>query len=116
MEAGQEDRTSRIRDIFGGHTIIGGWTDQATLNTNTLAAINDATNGAPGVVATSSNGTTVLALQQSGGAITTPTLNALGSTNFVTIAAIPAISSYPATFNAIKYTALVGTRKAAKSI
>jgi fibronectin-binding autotransporter adhesin len=53
---------------------------------------------------TSSNGITVVALLGAGTAVTTPTLNALGSSNYITIAQIPAISTYPAQFTAIKYT------------
>jgi flagellin len=41
--------------VVGGHVIIGGYTDAATLNTNTLAAINGANIG---VTATSTDGTT----------------------------------------------------------
>jgi autotransporter-associated beta strand protein len=58
---------------------------------------------------TSSNGTTVVALQASGNAVTVPTLNSLGATNYVRITSIPAISTYPAQFVAIKYTTLNGT-------
>jgi flagellin len=43
-----------------GNTVVGGsYTNDATLNVQVLAAINDATNGAPGVIATTSGGTNV---------------------------------------------------------
>jgi fibronectin-binding autotransporter adhesin len=55
-----------------------------------------------------SNGTIILSLVPGGNAITTPTLTANGTTNILNITSIPAISTYPATFTAIKYTTLSG--------
>jgi fibronectin-binding autotransporter adhesin len=81
-----------------------------TVNSNAtldVGAVSAFTLGA-GSALTMSNGTIVIGLTAAGNAITTPTLSALGSTNYVTIASIPSIASYPAQFVAIKYTALDG--------
>jgi len=96
--------------LFTAGSSIGGSTNlivnsNATLN---ISALCPMTLGATKTF-TSSNGTTVVALQGTGNAVTTPTLNALGSSNYLTISQIPAISSYPAQFPAIKYTTLNGT-------
>jgi len=43
-----------------GNTVVGGsYTNDATLNAQLLLAINDATNGAPGVIATTTGGTNI---------------------------------------------------------
>ena len=56
-----------------------------------------------------SNGIAALPIPESGNAITTPTLTANGTTNFVSITSIPSISTYPAQFTLIKYTTLNGS-------
>jgi len=81
-----------------------------TVNSNAtldVGAVGALTFGA-GSALTMSNGTMVVGLPASGNAFTTPVLNALGSTNFLTITSIPSIASYPAQFVAIKYSALNG--------
>ncbi len=71
----------------------------ATIDVQNVPPINFGTNAV-----TSSNGTFVVTLVSGANAITTPTLNALGATNFITVASIPAISTYPAQFVVIKAT------------
>jgi autotransporter-associated beta strand protein len=95
--------------VFGLGTSLAGSTN-VTVNTNAtlnVAAICPVTL-TTGKTLTTSNGTLVVALQNPGNAITTSNLTANGSTNFITIAQIPSISSYPAQFPAIKYTSLNG--------
>jgi fibronectin-binding autotransporter adhesin len=103
--------------VTGGTLVFGaagsfptGGTPTVTINSNAtlnLSAATPATLGA-GSTLVMSNGTVVVDLLDSGAAITTPTLTANGSTNYVTITAIPPIISYPAQFVVIKYTALNG--------
>jgi fibronectin-binding autotransporter adhesin len=92
--------------VFGLGTSVNNSTNLTVYSNATLnvAAICPVTQAGAGKAMTSSNGITVVALQGAGSAVTTPTLNALGSSNYITIAQIPAISSYPAQFTAIKYT------------
>jgi autotransporter-associated beta strand protein len=81
-----------------------------TVNNNAIldvSAVSPLTLGASQPL-TSSNGTLVVALQPAGNAVTTPTLNSLGGTNYITVTDIPSISTYPAQFTAIKYTTLNG--------
>jgi autotransporter-associated beta strand protein len=95
--------------IASGGSISG--STNITVNTNAtldVAAICPLTLGVNRNL-TASNGTLVVALQGIGNAITTPTLTANGTTNYVTIKTIPAVSGYPAQFTVIKYTALGGT-------
>ncbi len=76
----------------------------STLDLSALAAVSLPVGGN----LTVSNGTLVLALPGIGNALTTPALNANGSTNYITITQIPGISTYPAQFTAIKFTSLNG--------
>jgi autotransporter-associated beta strand protein len=85
-------------------------TSSLTVNSNATLNVSDvgALTFTGSQSLTTSNGTIALALQSAGNAITTPTLNANGATNFITINSIPTVSGYPAQFVAIKYTALNG--------
>jgi autotransporter-associated beta strand protein len=77
----------------------------ATLNVSNILPLNLGTNSV-----TSSNGNFVVSLLSGTAGITTATLNPLGSSNFITVVSIPAISTYPAQFTVIKATnAVVGT-------
>jgi autotransporter-associated beta strand protein len=93
---------------FGSGTTLP-FTSQLVVNSN---ATVDVTGLEPLTLATNpvtaSNGTFVVALVSGGNAVTTPTLNCLGLSNYITVSSIPAIGQYPAQFTVIKATSGVG--------
>lgn len=102
--------------VSGGDLVFGPNTVPAPQN---LVAVNnggmlDVSAVTPWALSTNStvnmaNGTLNLTPVSSGAALTTSTLNAGGVTNYIGVASIPTISTYPAQFQMIKYTNLVGT-------
>jgi fibronectin-binding autotransporter adhesin len=81
-----------------------------TINSNAALDLSAVTPLAlsPTATLSMSNGTVTLSMPVIGAALTTPTLIANGTTNLINVASIPAISTYPATITAIRYTNLTG--------
>jgi fibronectin-binding autotransporter adhesin len=100
--------------INGGSLIFGlGFTfpnmAAITVNSNATLDVSAATYSGASQSLTTSNGTLVVALPVGAPALATTNLTALGATNFVTITAIPPISSYPAQLAVLKGTNVSGT-------
>ncbi len=83
-----------------------------TVNSNAvldISAISPASLVGSNQSLTFSNGTTILAVSASAPTLTAFNLNALGATNYISIASIGAVPVFPAQFPIIKATNIIGT-------